>query len=256
MLILAFKLFLTPLLIVSVTLAGRRWGNIVSGLLIGLPLVSGPISFIIALEHGLAFASRAAIGNLAGEISSVLFCLTYILLAPRHRWPVCSLASVSTFFLATAVLNCFTWQLWPTFCIEISLIVGCALLLKPHPVPPRIQVAPRWDLPARIITATLLTVTLTSIADRLGPQLSGMVSPFPAFSLIFAAFTHSQQGGKSAANLLRGVIVGSGGYSAFFLFIGALLPALGIALSYLLASVIAVAAGALTFYGTRKKPGR
>ena len=49
MLILAFKLFLTPLLIVSVTLAGRRWGTAVSGLLIGLPLVSAPISFIRSL---------------------------------------------------------------------------------------------------------------------------------------------------------------------------------------------------------------
>ena len=46
MLILAFKLFLTPLLIVSVTLAGRRWGTAVSGLLIGLPLVSAPISVL------------------------------------------------------------------------------------------------------------------------------------------------------------------------------------------------------------------
>ena len=111
MLILAFKLFLTPLLIVSVTLAGRRWGTAVSGLLIGLPLVSAPISFIIALEHGTLFASRAAIGNLVGEISSVLFCLVYILLAPRFSWRICSLSAVGTFFLATAILNCFSWQL-------------------------------------------------------------------------------------------------------------------------------------------------
>ena len=72
--------------------------------------------------------------------------------------------------------------------------------------------------------------------------------------MIFAAFTHSQQGGKSAANLLRGVIIGSGGYSAFFLLIGALLPALCIPLSYLLAALAAIAVGALTFYGTRKSP--
>lgn len=254
MLILAFKLFLTPLLIVSVTLAGRRWGTAVSGLLIGLPLVSAPISFIIALEHGTLFASRAAIGNLVGEISSVLFCLVYILLAPRFSWRICSLSAVATFFVATALLNCFSWQLWPTFCIEISLIAVCALLLKPYPTPQRGHIAPRWDLPARIITATLLTFTLTTIADRLGPQLSGMISPFPAFSMIFAAFTHSQQGGKSAANLLRGVIIGSGGYSAFFLLIGALLPALGIPLSYLLAALAAISVGALTFYRTRKRP--
>ena len=253
MLILAFKLFLTPLLIVSVTLAGRRWGSAVSGLLIGLPLVSGPISFIIAFEHGLLFASQAAIGNLAGEISNTLFCLTYFLLAPRCSWPLCSLTAVGSFFVATAVLNCITWQLWPTFFIEVCIIVVCGLLLKPYALPPRMLTAPRWDLPARIITATVLTFTLTTIADRLGPHLSCMISPFPAFSLIFAAFTHSQQGGKSAANLLRGVIVGSGGYSLFFLLVGALLPTLGILLTYLLATLIAVAAGALTFYATRKK---
>ena len=53
---------------------------------------------------------------------------------------------------------------------------------------------------------------------------------------------------------LRGVIIGSGGYSAFFLLIGALLPALGIPLSYLLAALAAISVGALTFYRTRKRP--
>ena len=72
-----------------------------------------------------------------------------------------------------------------------------ALLVKPHRLHVSGMTPPRWDLPARILTATLLVVTLTSLSGRIGPQLSGMLSPFPAFSLIFAAFTHAQQGGKS-----------------------------------------------------------
>lgn len=73
-----------------------------------------------------------------------------------------------------------------------------------------------------------------------------MLSPFPAFSLIFAAFTHAQQGGKSAANLVRGVIVGSGGITCSSCW-WAHCSSLGITLSYLLASLAAIAAGALTF---------
>ena len=71
--ILALKLLLAPLLIYGVTLAGRRWGPTASGFLIGLPLVSGPISFILACEYGPDFASRSAVGNLESALL-VLVC--------------------------------------------------------------------------------------------------------------------------------------------------------------------------------------
>lgn len=57
MLILLFKIFITPILITTVTLAGRYWGAVVSGLIMGLPLTSAPISFFLALEYGPEFAS-------------------------------------------------------------------------------------------------------------------------------------------------------------------------------------------------------
>lgn len=253
MLILAFKLFITPLLIGSVTLAGRRWGAAVSGFLIGLPLTSGPISFILACEYGLEFASRSAVGNLAGQISNCLFCLTYITVARSTSWPLSSCAAIGTFFASTFILNRFTWQLWPALGILLLVIFLAARLVKRHPAPEQGLVAPKWDLPGRILTATALVILLTTIADTLGPQLSGLISPFPAFSVIFAAFTHAQQGAKSASNLLRGVIVGSGGYAAFFVTVGAVLPVLGIAPTYLLATLAAIAVGGITYRITRTR---
>ncbi|HEX6121994.1 MAG TPA: hypothetical protein VFY89_02485, partial [Ktedonobacterales bacterium] len=63
------KLLLTPAFIGGASLAGRRWGVVVSGLLVGLPLTSGPIALFLALDHGASFATAAALGILAGGIS-------------------------------------------------------------------------------------------------------------------------------------------------------------------------------------------
>jgi hypothetical protein len=248
MLILAFKLLITPLLIGSVTLAGRRWGSIASGFLIGLPLTSGPISFILAYEYGLEFASQSAVGNLAGQLSNCIFCLTYIFLARSFSWPISSMAAITAFFIATFVWNCFSWQLWPAFILLLLVITFSGRLIHRHALPRNDLPPPKWDLPARIMTATGLVIFMTTIANELGPQLSGLISPFPAFSVIFAAFTHSQQGAKSASNLLRGVVLGSGSYASFFLIVGALLPRLGITLTYPLASFVAISVSGVFFF--------
>lgn len=256
MLILAFKLLITPLLIGSVTLAGRRWGSIVSGLLIGLPLTSGPISFILALEYGQEFASRSAVGNLAGQISNCVFCLTYVGVARSCSWKISAIASIAAFFTATVVLNLFFWQLWPALTVLLVFIVFSARLVAHHRLSTPPTIPPKWDLPARVVCATGLVVLLTAVADTLGPQLSGLISPFPAFSVIFAAFIHAQQGEKSASNLLRGVIVGSGGYATFFAVVGTMLTVHGIATTYLVASVASIATGGATLFVTKRIRGR
>ena len=61
---LTLKLVLTPALIGTATLAGRRWGQSVGGWLVGLPLTTGPVAFFIALDHGAAFGAAAVVGSL------------------------------------------------------------------------------------------------------------------------------------------------------------------------------------------------
>jgi hypothetical protein len=50
--LLLIKLLLTPLLMIAISWAARRWGPGIGGLLAGLPLTSGPIS--ISLWVGLS----------------------------------------------------------------------------------------------------------------------------------------------------------------------------------------------------------
>lgn len=240
MMILAFKLLITPVLIGTVTLAGRRWGSIVSGLLIGLPLTSGPISFILAHQFGLEFASRAAIGCLIGQVSICAFCVSYTLVARKAGWLICILTGIAAFLACTALGNAISWELLPALLLLLSVIALAVRTIPQHKLAHRPSLPPKWDLPARIVTATSFVIALTTVANTLGPQLSGLISPFPIFGIVFAAFTHSQQGAKATTNLLRGIVLGSGSYAAFFLIVGALLTHAGIALTYLMASTAAI----------------
>ena len=251
--LLAVKLCLTPLLIVGVTLAGRRWGPLVSGLLIGLPLTTGPISFFLALEQGPVFATQAAIGGLVGQVSICLFCLAYAHAAQRLNWMLSAGCATATFATATALFNLIAWTFLAAL---LLLLLAIAVILRLMPkclTSSAVFPPPRWDLPARMLVATSFVLLVTGIADRLGPQLSGLVAPFPVFGLVFAVFSQIQQDGAASASVLRGIVVGSSAYTTFFAIVGLGLPLFGIAITYPLAAMGAVGVSALSYYHNQRQ---
>jgi hypothetical protein len=244
--ILALKLLLTPILITLATLAGRRWGPAFSGWFIGFPLTSGPVSVILALQYGLGFAARAAVGNLGGLACISMFCLAYTLTA-RIRGAGISLAAGVAAYLATT----FTWNLTSMTLMAtvlVSTVVnGLVILLIPKgSAPPAAAVPSRWDIPARVVIATAFVLALTTSARLLGPQLSGLITPFPIFGSVLAVFAHRQQGPAAARHFLRGHAISLYGFAAFFLVVGGLLLTLPAAPTYLLATLAAVAVNGIT----------
>jgi hypothetical protein len=113
--ILGFKLFLTPCLILLVTLAGRKWGQNASGILIGLPLCSGLISDLPALQQGDNFAPRVAVGSLGGQVSSCALCLVDHFASAKTAWLGTILAELGAFMPSTFALNLLSWTLLPRF---------------------------------------------------------------------------------------------------------------------------------------------
>ncbi len=102
--LLALKLVLTPLLIGGATLAARRWGPLVGGWLVALPLTSGPVLLFLALDHGPSFAAEAAVGALLGLAAIVGFSLAYAAISPRGPWPSLG-AAVVAYVVVGAVLR-------------------------------------------------------------------------------------------------------------------------------------------------------
>jgi hypothetical protein len=237
---LVLKVVVTPILIAAASLAGRRWGQAVSGWFVGLPLTSGPVAFFVALDYGVGFAAATALGALAAAIAEAAFCLVYGHAADRARWPV-ALAAACIAFAATAV----TLQRLTVPVIVLAAIVFMALAIALRLMPRGFEAVgtrppPRWDLPARMVIATLLVVFITEAAPVLGPRLSGVLAAFPVYAAILTVFGH-RSGAASAVQVLRGLLLGLFGFAAFFLVLGLLIERAGIALAFTAATATALA---------------
>lgn len=239
--IFAFKLFLAPMLIGFVSIAGRRWGPTVGGWLISLPLTSAPVILFLAIDQGAAFASSAAQNTLMGIISVASFCLIYYWFSYRFDWTICMMAGWVAFFALTFIEESVILPLL------ISFAVVTAFLTVVHRVMPKSQgksIAinpPRWDTPLRMIVATAFVLGLTGAASILGPQLSGLLAPFPMFTTILAVFTHHFQGADFTRRLLRAVVAGSFTFVTFFLVISLIINRWGIVAAFGLAILAALA---------------
>jgi hypothetical protein len=229
------KLVLVPTFIGAVSLAGRRWGTTVSGWLVGLPLTSGPVAFFLALEQGNFFAYKASEAIMLGIVSVFVFCLAYSRLAVSFRWLQSTLVGMAVFFASTFLLDMIALPLLVGFALALLVLV-VSVLLMPHVGSDRMSAwRTRWELPARMVSATALVVLITAVAPLLGPQLTGLLSPFPIYATTLAVFIHRSQGGEEAVKLLRGVVVGSFTFIVFFLILSLTIVTWGIASSFLMA---------------------
>ncbi len=222
---LLIKLVVTPVLVGTASLAGRRWGPGVSGWLVALPLTSGPIVFFLALSHGAHFAGSVAAATLVGAISQAAFCLAYSHAAPRWRWSGALLVACLGFLVATLVLQNAAFPLLLRY-----LLVVLVLLVALRLMPPATEQAgegrgapPRWDVPARMLLTTAFVLLLTASASALGASLTGLLAPFPLFATVLAVFAHRHQGPEPAVEVLRGLLYGLFSFAGFFLVLGMLL---------------------------------
>ncbi len=241
MALLLVKLTLAPALVVGSSLAGRRWGHEVSGLLVALPLVAGPILLIADLEHGAHFASRAAAAALLGLVGLASFAIVFARVSARvlhrHSW----LPAVAAGWLAfLAVALAFSAAVLPPG-VGLAIAAG-AYALAPRLMPPDPHLAstsdaalPVWDLPARALATAVLVLALTGAAAGLGPTLTGVLTPFPVSNTVLVAFVLVLEGPAHANAFLRGFLRGAFGFVAFCFLVAVLLVPLGAAGAFALA---------------------
>lgn len=259
---LAVKAVATPLLIGAASVAGRRWGDHVGGWLVALPLTSGPVAFFLAADHGFDFASRAAVGMLAGTISQIGFALAYRALAEHGRMLAFTGGCVA-FAAATIALSQLHWAALPTFALTaVALATAAAWLRRPahhvhqpgltDVVVPTVK-PPRWDIPVRMAVATGVVLTITAAAPIIGDHLAGLLSPFPVFGAVVAVMAHHVYGPQAATATLEGLILGLAAPAVFFLTLALALPPFGLT-AFMLAIVTALATQAATLLAAPSRP--
>ena len=253
--LLAVKLLLAPTFVVGASLVARRYGPRVGGLIAGLPVVAGPILLVYALAHGRAFAASAAAGTLLGLVSLIAFVVVYARLAPRLFWGASLLIGWLAFAAATAIFSALSLPVGVALGLAaVALALGLAWLPRAGAGRPEHATPPAWDLPVRAACACALVLSLTAVAGWLGPQLSGLLAPFPIIATVLATFTHAQRGTDELLRLLRGLVSGFGAFALFCFTLAVSLRTLDTAAAFALASAVALLTQALVLVLARGEP--
>jgi hypothetical protein len=240
------KVVLAPAFVVGASLAARRFGPRVGGLVGGLPVVAGPILLVFALEHGTTFAAQAAAGTLLGMVSLSVFIVVYARAAVRVPWFTSLLAGWAGFAAMTVLLDGMSVSAGVALTIVlVTLALTLAVLRQDMQEPDSRADPPAWDLPVRAASALALVLALTALAGHLGAHLSGLLAPFPVIASVLAVFTHILHGDEDVVRILRGFVVALVAYAMFCFTLAVSLRSLGIAGGFTTAIACALAIQAL-----------
>src|SRR5712691_12062805 len=120
-------------------------------------------------------------------------------MALRFSWAWCVAAATIAFAIATLVLGLAPGDAAVTLVLAVScLVIGLALMPRLAAKRSERVALPWWDLPARMLVATVFVLALTSAAPALGSRLSGLLSPFPVYAAVLCVFAHRLQGVAAA----------------------------------------------------------
>ena len=245
---LLLKLTLAPLLVAAATLVTQKWGPRVGGLLMGLPLTTGPIFLLLPIDQGPHFAAGAAVGILFGLVGLAAFAMAYAAASSRTGWVASFASATVAFFAFSAGARQLGSVVVAGLAAWLAQVIAISLIQKPKSGIAR-AAPPWWDLWVRMLAVAALTLAITTAAARLGPILSGVVGTYPVVITVVITFTHSQFGRNAALAMLRGSVLSWISFASCFLAIGLSLEAVGIALAIGLGALAAVATSVFVLLG-------
>lgn len=226
---LLIKLFASPGLIGLASLAGRRWGPNVAGLMGGLPLVGGPVVLALWLTHGSQYAADVSLSAPVGVWANIVYMLVFGFASARLRWPGALALAWLGYLAAGFTLNLL--GLAHNLGLAIAVIPGlwiAAIRFLPKPAAhPTVPHLPRIELLARMAAAATLVLSLTGASTLLGPTLTGVFAGAPVAATVIPSFTFANAGRDALLLVLRGFLTGLMGFSVCFLVLGYGIPVFG-----------------------------
>jgi hypothetical protein len=249
-----YKLIAAPVLVALATLAGRRWGPTMAGLVAGLPIVAGPILYFYALEQGPTYAAAAAHATLLGLLSLCFFTLAY----SWRAWASGSALSATLLGWVAFAFSTMVVRHMDVGLVKALLYAAAGLFLARRSLPAMGEPGPdprpgAWDLPLRMLAAALLVFVLTHFAGGLGPKLGGLLAPFPVASTVLAVFAHRHRGGAAAVAVLKGMLLALNAFAVFCAALVLTLPSQSIPVSFSISLAAACLVQGLLMWFSRKR---
>jgi hypothetical protein len=237
---LALKLTLVPVFLLIVSMSGKWWGPAIAGWLAGLPVVAGPILYLLVLAHGPQFGAHAATLALSAILASEAFNFAYAWTCHKRAWPVALTAGLVTWLVAASGLSLLPdspfWALGVAFA---AVLFGQSFLPRSTAVAAGAPLT-KLDLLGRMLAGMLLTVVVTALSGHLGATWSGLLAVFPLLGSVLCVSSHRAHGPDFVVSLLRGMVLGRFSFAAFCLWLSFALPQQATLVAFVEAALLAM----------------
>jgi uncharacterized membrane protein (GlpM family) len=239
--LLALKLLLVPALLAAISMAGKRWGPGVAGWLAGFPSLTGPILFFLALERGPEFTVQAAVLSLSSVFPAIAFGVTYAWVCTRLRWQGSLICAFSAWTAGVLLLAHLPLTVWGSLAISLLTLFAAPRLFPRTHAQWGSRPLPAYELLLRMAAGAAMVLAVTAAAEGLGTIWTGLFAAFPVMSTVLAVFSHRANGPGFVVAMLRAMIGGFYAYISYCLAVSLLLEACGIAVTYTVAVLAAIA---------------
>lgn len=234
----------TALIVIGVTLCVNRFGPIIGGALVGLPIVIGPGFFFILQEHGTEFAVDSASYALLSLCGTQAFLLAYIATAYRYAaWPALLAASSAWIVVAITLSRAPPSLVLGTILFVLTTLLGRLLGHRfRRPIATRRSAGGLSLLLARGILAGTLVAVVTAVASRLGSGWAGLLIAYPIGFTVVSITVHQRFGPAVAIAMLHSAMLGIISLAAFCGSLAIALQVIRPGAAFLIALLLALAA--------------
>jgi hypothetical protein len=253
---LSLEIALAPVLVAVSTLASRRWGSRIGGVVSALPVVIGPVLLITAHQSGAEAAKRAATATLLGLVAMGGFVAVYGRLAPRIGWRGSLFGGWAAALLPAALAAAGRhWGVAVAAGAAVASLGAARALLPSRGYPTDAASGPerRVGLPIRMAVTTALVALLAVAVRVLGPEVGGVLAGLPALGSVLAVFAHRGEGAQAAIGFLRGLATGMIGFIAFCATVAVLIVPAGAIVAFAGASAAALMLQAVALIGRAQR---
>jgi uncharacterized membrane protein (GlpM family) len=204
------KWFSTTLVVVCVSLAAVRLGPKIGGVLAGTPIVLGPGYFFMVREQSDPFVADAALGSLHAMLATLMFCLSYVLLAKRLGALASVACAVLIWMFAATIADHLPGGVFLALAFfGVTLLLSRAYINSMGLSSKAVSAPVRWgDLLVRGVLAGGVVCVATILLVNVDPAISGIALSFPIGMLMIALTLHQRYGVEVARVTLANTQLG------------------------------------------------
>jgi hypothetical protein len=213
LLTLALRMAVTAAFVVTASVITERSGPVIGALIATLPISAGPSYVFLALDHDAAFIAEGAVASLSVNAATVFLCLTYVVLAQRHRMLVSFCAALAVWVTIVTLLRLAHPSFLGAIVANVIAFAICLPLVRRFRHVKMPLITRRWyDIPLRAALVSTLVATVVTFSGWVGPTISGVIALVPLVFISMMLILHPRIGGPPTAAVMANSLWGLIGF--------------------------------------------